>query len=199
MTRDPRVAGVVFTGSTETARLIERSLAARSGAIATFIAETGGINAMIVDSSALPEQVVLDAVASGFNSAGQRCSALRVLLLQEEIASRVMELLAGHMDELRVGNPAWLATDVGPVIDREALAMLEAHAARVTRGRRLAPPRRRERGSLARAGFSPLWQLRYRDLPRWSARFLGPSCTSSTIVRASLIRWSSSSTAWATA
>jgi RHH-type proline utilization regulon transcriptional repressor/proline dehydrogenase/delta 1-pyrroline-5-carboxylate dehydrogenase len=134
LTRDPRVAGVVFTGSTETARLIERSLAARSGAIATFIAETGGVNAMLVDSSALPEQVVLDAVASGFNSAGQRCSALRVLVLQEEIAARVMELLAGHMDELRVGNPAWLATDVGPVIDREALAMLEAHAARVTAG-----------------------------------------------------------------
>jgi len=135
LTRDARVAGVVFTGSTETARLIERALAARSGAIATFIAETGGINAMLVDSSALPEQVVLDAVVSGFNSAGQRCSALRVLVLQEEIASRVMELLAGHMDELRVGNPAWLATDVGPVIDREALAMLEAHAARVTQGR----------------------------------------------------------------
>jgi RHH-type proline utilization regulon transcriptional repressor/proline dehydrogenase/delta 1-pyrroline-5-carboxylate dehydrogenase len=135
LTRDPRVAGVVFTGSTDTARLIERSLAARPGAIATFIAETGGINAMLVDSSALAEQVVLDAVVSGFNSAGQRCSALRVLVLQEEIASRVMELLAGQMDELRVGNPAWLATDVGPVIDREALAMLEAHAARVTAGR----------------------------------------------------------------
>jgi RHH-type proline utilization regulon transcriptional repressor/proline dehydrogenase/delta 1-pyrroline-5-carboxylate dehydrogenase len=134
LTRDPRVAGVVFTGSTATARLIERSLAARPGAIATFIAETGGINAMLVDSSALPEQVVLDAVASGFNSAGQRCSALRVLLLQKEIAPRVMELLAGHMDELRLGNPAWLATDIGPVIDREALALLEAHAARVSAG-----------------------------------------------------------------
>jgi RHH-type proline utilization regulon transcriptional repressor/proline dehydrogenase/delta 1-pyrroline-5-carboxylate dehydrogenase len=134
LTRDPRVAGVVFTGSTQTARIIERSLAGRAGAIATFIAETGGINAMLVDSSALPEQVVLDAVASGFNSAGQRCSALRVLILQEEIAARVMELLAGYMDELNVGNPAWLATDVGPVIDREALAMLEAHAARVTAG-----------------------------------------------------------------
>jgi len=132
LTSDPRVAGVVFTGSTDTARLIERSLATRPGAIATFIAETGGINAMLVDSSALPEQVVLDAVASGFNSAGQRCSALRVLLLQQEVAPRVMELLAGHMDELRVGNPAWLATDIGPVIDREALATLEAHAARVT-------------------------------------------------------------------
>ncbi len=134
LTRDARVAGVAFTGSTETARLIERSLAARAGAIATFIAETGGINAMLVDSSALPEQVVLDAVASGFNSAGQRCSALRLLVLQEDVAPRIMELLAGYMDELTIGDPAWLATDVGPVIDREALAMLEAHAARVTGG-----------------------------------------------------------------
>ena len=101
LTADARVCGVVFTGSTHTARLIERKLAARSGAIATLIAETGGINVMIVDSSALPEQVVLDSVAPAFNSAGQRCSALRVLLLQEEIAPRVLELLAGQMDELR--------------------------------------------------------------------------------------------------
>jgi RHH-type proline utilization regulon transcriptional repressor/proline dehydrogenase/delta 1-pyrroline-5-carboxylate dehydrogenase len=134
LTRDPRIAGVAFTGSTDTARLIERSLAARSGGIATLIAETGGLNAMIVDSSALPEQVVLDAVASGFNSAGQRCSALRVLLVQQEIAPRVLELLAGYMDELRIGDPALLATDVGPVIDADALAMLQQHAERVTAG-----------------------------------------------------------------
>jgi RHH-type proline utilization regulon transcriptional repressor/proline dehydrogenase/delta 1-pyrroline-5-carboxylate dehydrogenase len=134
LTRDPRIAGVVFTGSGETARLIEQSLATRTGPIATFIAETGGINAMIVDSSALPEQVVLDAVSSGFNSAGQRCSALRLLLLQEDIAPRVLALLAGCMDELTVGDPALLATDIGPVIDREALASLEAHAAHVTAG-----------------------------------------------------------------
>jgi RHH-type proline utilization regulon transcriptional repressor/proline dehydrogenase/delta 1-pyrroline-5-carboxylate dehydrogenase len=134
LTSDPRLAGVVFTGSTDTARLIERSLAARSGGIATLIAETGGLNAMIVDSSALPEQVVLDAVASGFNSAGQRCSALRVLLLQQDIAPRVLDLLAGYMDELCIGDPALLSTDVGPVIDREALAMLEQHASRVTAG-----------------------------------------------------------------
>jgi RHH-type proline utilization regulon transcriptional repressor/proline dehydrogenase/delta 1-pyrroline-5-carboxylate dehydrogenase len=132
ITRDPRIAGVAFTGSTETARIIERTLASRPGPIATLIAETGGLNAMIADSSALPEQLVLDAVASGFNSAGQRCSALRILLLQEEIAPRVLELLAGYMDELRVGNPALLSTDVGPVIDRDALAMLEAHAAQIT-------------------------------------------------------------------
>jgi RHH-type transcriptional regulator, proline utilization regulon repressor / proline dehydrogenase / delta 1-pyrroline-5-carboxylate dehydrogenase len=134
LTRDPRIAGVAFTGSTDTARHIERSLAARDSSIATLIAETGGLNAMIVDSSALAEQVVLDAVASGFNSAGQRCSALRVLLLQQDIAPRVMELLAGYMDELRIGDPALLATDVGPVIDRDALKMLEDHAAQMTAG-----------------------------------------------------------------
>ena len=133
LTSDPRVAGVAFTGSNETARLIERALAQRPGPIATLIAETGGINAMIVDSSALAEQVVLDAVASGFNSAGQRCSALRALILQEDIAPRVLELLGGCMDELNVGDPALLATDLGPVIDDDALARLEQHAAQVTR------------------------------------------------------------------
>jgi RHH-type proline utilization regulon transcriptional repressor/proline dehydrogenase/delta 1-pyrroline-5-carboxylate dehydrogenase len=136
LTRDPRLAGIVFTGSTDTARLIERSLAARPGAVGTLIAETGGLNVMLADSSALAEQLVLDAVSSGFNSAGQRCSALRVLLLQEEIAPRVQALLAGCMDELRVGDPASLATDIGPVIDDDALAMLEKHAAQITRGAR---------------------------------------------------------------
>jgi RHH-type proline utilization regulon transcriptional repressor/proline dehydrogenase/delta 1-pyrroline-5-carboxylate dehydrogenase len=136
LTRDPRIAGVCFTGSTETARLIERSLAARPGAIATLIAETGGLNVMIADSSALAEQVVLDVVQSGFNSAGQRCSALRLLVVQEEIADRVETLLAGYMNDLRIGDPAQLATDIGPVIDRDALNMLEAHAAQVTRGAR---------------------------------------------------------------
>ena len=134
--RDARVAGVVFTGSIETARRIERILAAREGAIPTLIAETGGLNAMIVDSSALAEQVVQDVIQSGFNSAGQRCSALRVLLLQEEIADRVQGLLAGCMDELVVGDPAELATDIGPVIDQEALQMLHSHAATVLNGAR---------------------------------------------------------------
>jgi RHH-type proline utilization regulon transcriptional repressor/proline dehydrogenase/delta 1-pyrroline-5-carboxylate dehydrogenase len=136
LTRDPRLAGVVFTGSTDTARLIERSMAARPGAIGTLIAETGGLNVMLADSSALPEQLVLDAVQSGFNSAGQRCSALRVLLVQEEIAPRVLTLLAGCMDEMLLGDPARLATDVGPVIDDDALAVLERHAAAITRGAR---------------------------------------------------------------
>ena len=125
LTRDPRLAGVVFTGSTDTARLIERSMAARPGAIGTLIAETGGLNVMLADSSALAEQLVLDVVQSGFNSAGQRCSALRVLLVQEEIAPRVKTLLAGCMDDLVLGDPARLETDVGPVIDDDALAMLD--------------------------------------------------------------------------
>ncbi len=136
LTADPRVAGVAFTGSNETAGLIQRALAARPGAITTLIAETGGQNAMIVDSSALPEQVVTDALQSAFGSAGQRCSALRVLCLQEEIADRVETLLAGAMQQLTVGDPALLATDVGPVIDAVALARLEAHAARIVRGAR---------------------------------------------------------------
>jgi len=134
LTRDPRLAGVVFTGSTDTARLIERSMAARPGAIGTLVAETGGLNVMLADSSALAEQLVLDVVQSGFNSAGQRCSALRVLLVQEEIAPRVRTLLAGAMDDLVLGDPARLETDVGPVIDDDALAMLEKHAAQITRG-----------------------------------------------------------------
>ncbi len=134
---DPRTAGVAFTGSTATARAINRALAARDGPIIPFIAETGGLNAMLVDSSALPEQVVSDAIASAFNSAGQRCSALRILCLQEEIAPRVIEILAGATAELKLGDPARLDTDVGPVIDAEALAMLEAHAATMDREAKL--------------------------------------------------------------
>jgi len=130
---DPRTAGVCFTGSTATAQAINRALAARAGPLVPFIAETGGLNAMLVDSSALPEQVVGDVLASAFNSAGQRCSALRILCLQKEIAPRVIEILRGATAELRLGDPARLSTDVGPVIDAEALAMLEEHAARMDR------------------------------------------------------------------
>lgn len=130
---DPRVAGVAFTGSTETARAIHRSLAQRDGPIAVLIAETGGQNAMIVDSSALPEQVVSDVVQSGFNSAGQRCSALRALFVQEDIADRVSELLAGYMDELKIGDPRMLSTDVGPVIDEHSRQTLLAHVASMTK------------------------------------------------------------------
>jgi RHH-type proline utilization regulon transcriptional repressor/proline dehydrogenase/delta 1-pyrroline-5-carboxylate dehydrogenase len=128
---DARVAGVAFTGSTETARLINRTLADKEGPIAVMIAETGGQNAMFVDSSALPEQVVLDSVYSSFNSAGQRCSALRLLCLQEEIAPRVIELLIGQMEELGIGDPSHLEIDVGPAIDDDARDLLSAHVERM--------------------------------------------------------------------
>ena len=121
LTADPRIAGVAFTGSTATARKIARALLEDdSRPIVPLIAETGGINAMIVDSTALPEQVVADGVTSAFRSAGQRCSALRLLLLQEEIAGGVIEMLQGAMDLLVIGDPADPRTDVGPVIDQAA-------------------------------------------------------------------------------
>jgi RHH-type proline utilization regulon transcriptional repressor/proline dehydrogenase/delta 1-pyrroline-5-carboxylate dehydrogenase len=123
---DARVAGVAFTGGTDTARGIARALAERPGPIVPLIAETGGINAMVVDSSALPEQVVQDALTSAFGSAGQRCSALRLLCVQEEVADRVLAMLAGAAAELRVGDPLDPATDVGPVIDEAARDGLEA-------------------------------------------------------------------------
>ena len=134
---DPRIAGVAFTGSTETGRAINQSLAARPGPIAALIAETGGQNAMIVDSSALAEQVVADTLVSAFDSAGQRCSALRLLYVQDDIADRLLPMLAGAMAELRIGDPALLATDVGPVIDEPARQALERHAARMAREGRL--------------------------------------------------------------
>ena len=130
LTSHPALAGVAFTGSTETARLINQSLAAREGPIATLIAETGGQNAMIVDSSALPEQVVRDVLASAFQSAGQRCSALRVLYLQDDVADEMLEMIRGGFEALHVGDPGLLSTDVGPVIDPDAQAALERHVAR---------------------------------------------------------------------
>lgn len=131
---DARVKGVIFTGSTQVAQLINRTLAARAVAESVdipLIAETGGQNALIVDSSALPEQVVQDVMSSAFDSAGQRCSALRVLFLQEEIADKTIKMLKGAMQELRVGNPDRLATDIGPVIDAEAQGNLLAHINRM--------------------------------------------------------------------
>ncbi len=132
LTRDPRVDGVCFTGSTETARAINRALAGRqTGPIATLIAETGGQNAMIADSSSLPEQVVKDVLGSAFTSAGQRCSAARVLLVQDDIADKVIHMLAGAMAELSVGDPGLPSTDVGPVIDADAKCVLDEHAVRM--------------------------------------------------------------------
>ena len=128
---DPRVAGVAITGATKTARMINQTLANRTGPIVPLIAETGGQNAMIADSSAHPEQLVGDVIRSAFTGAGQRCSALRVLFLQEEIADRTVKMLRGAMAELRLGDPALLDTDVGPVIDNDARDVLAAHAERM--------------------------------------------------------------------
>lgn len=128
-----KLGGVAFTGSTQTAHIINRSLAARNGAILPLIAETGGMNAMIVDSSALPEQAVRDLVLSAFDSAGQRCSAARVLFVQEDAARRTIDMLCGATSELKIGDPLDYATDVGPVIDEEARDRLDAHKARMSR------------------------------------------------------------------
>ncbi|HSE13091.1 MAG TPA: bifunctional proline dehydrogenase/L-glutamate gamma-semialdehyde dehydrogenase PutA [Rudaea sp.] len=127
----PEVAGVCMTGSTETAWTINRTLAARDAQIAALIAETGGQNAFIADSSALPEQLVKDAISSAFDSAGQRCSAARVLFVQDDIADKVIAMLSGAMDELKVGDPGLLSTDVGPVIDEPSRKGLAEHAARM--------------------------------------------------------------------
>ena len=134
---DERIAGVAFTGSVAVAQRINRTLAARNGAIATLVAETGGQNAMVVDSSALPEQVVKDTIQSAFHSAGQRCSALRVLFLQEDIADKTIGMLKGAMNELVVGDPGLLSTDVGPVIDEAARSRLVAHAEQMKKSGRL--------------------------------------------------------------
>ena len=127
LTRDARINGVCFTGSTDTALLIRRAMAEHLDPSAPLIAETGGLNAMIVDSTALPEQAVRDIIASSFQSAGQRCSALRCLYLQEDVADHVLPMLYGAMDELALGNPWHLETDVGPVIDAEAQEGIRAH------------------------------------------------------------------------
>jgi RHH-type proline utilization regulon transcriptional repressor/proline dehydrogenase/delta 1-pyrroline-5-carboxylate dehydrogenase len=137
LTAHPDIAGVVFTGSTEVARSINRTLAAKDGAIVPLIAETGGINAMIADATALPEQVADDVVTSAFRSAGQRCSALRLLFVQEDVADRMIEMIAGAARELKIGDPGDVATHVGPVIDPEAKQRLDAHIARMTREARL--------------------------------------------------------------
>ncbi|HEX2510204.1 MAG TPA: bifunctional proline dehydrogenase/L-glutamate gamma-semialdehyde dehydrogenase PutA [Microvirga sp.] len=131
------VAGVVFTGSTEVARLINRTLAGKDGPIVPLIAETGGINAMIVDATALPEQVADDVVTSAFRSAGQRCSALRLLCVQEDVADRMIAMIVGAARELKVGDPRRIVTQVGPVIDRDAKERLDRHVARMKREARV--------------------------------------------------------------
>lgn len=130
---DARISGVAFTGSTDTAKIINRTLASRDGAIVPLIAETGGQNVMIVDSTALPEQVVDDVISSAFQSAGQRCSALRVLYLQEDVADRIIAMLQGAVSCLNMGDPMQLSTDVGPVIDDRARKLLQDHVADMNR------------------------------------------------------------------
>ncbi|WP_172329011.1 bifunctional proline dehydrogenase/L-glutamate gamma-semialdehyde dehydrogenase PutA [Mangrovicoccus sp. HB161399] len=137
LTSDRRIGGVIFTGSTETARLIQRAMSENLDPGAPLIAETGGMNAMIVDSTALPEQAVRDIVASAFRSAGQRCSALRCLYVQEDIAPHLIEMIKGAMDELAVGDPWKLSTDVGPVIDMEAQSGIRAHVEAARTGGRV--------------------------------------------------------------
>lgn len=127
ITSDPQICGVAFTGSTETAKVINRTLANRDAPVGTFIAETGGQNAMIVDSSALPEQVVRDVLASAFQSAGQRCSAQRMLYIQEDVYDVMLDMIRGAIEALNIGSPKNLSTDVGPVIDKKAQHSLEQH------------------------------------------------------------------------
>ena len=170
---EPGIAGVAFTGSTQTAWAINRALAAKDGPIVPLIAETGGQNAMLVDSSALPEQVVADVLESSFRSAGQRCSALRVLCLQDDIAPRVLEMLAGAMLELEVGDPGLLATDVGPVIDETAKQRLEQHAARMMREGRLIQ-RVPLRAELARGCFFAPQAFEIDALARLEGEVFGP-------------------------
>ena len=155
ITSDPRIAGVAFTGSTQTAQAINRSLAARDGPIATLIAETGGQNAMIVDSTALPEQVTRDVVASAFQSAGQRCSALRVLYIQDDVYDEMLKMIRGGFEALTIGNPENLATDVGPVIDPDAKSSLERHVARRKKGGLPVWRRRLHRGANAGCFVAP--------------------------------------------
>ena len=139
LTGDARIGGVIFTGSTEVARLINKALSKRDDS-PVLIAETGGQNAMIVDSTALPEQVCLDVLNSAFDSAGQRCSALRILCVQEDVADKMVNIIKGAMDELVVGKPTQLTTDIGPVIDAEAQQNLLAHINRM-KGRSKGLPR----------------------------------------------------------
>ena len=163
---DPRISGVAFTGSVETAQAINRSLAARDGPIVPLIAETGGVNAMIVDSSALPEQVVDDVVVSAFQSAGQRCSAQRILFVDEGCAARVMELLRGALAELKVGDPVEPDTDVGPVIDAAAHAALTRHIEKLRARAKLIGEAKLPQGLRGHFIAPVAFQLPLNELPR---------------------------------
>jgi len=163
LTAHPLLAGVVFTGSTDTARMINRTLAERDGPIIPFIAETGGQNAMIVDSSALPEQVTRDVISSAFQSTGQRCSALRVLFIQDEVADDMIRMIAGAMEALKIGDPRDLATDVGPVIDEGAKGLLDEHIEWLDKNARricrLKPPEQAKHGCFVAPAFYEIGSL----------------------------------------
>lgn len=173
---DPRTRGVMFTGSTEVARLIQGQLAERlspEGGVIPLIAETGGQNAMIVDSSALAEQVVADVLSSAFDSAGQRCSALRILCLQEDVADRMLEMLRGALKELSVGNPVQLSTDIGPVITAEARETIEAHIDRMRKAGR--PVEQLELDAETRHGtFVPPTLIEIEDIAELHREVFGP-------------------------
>ena len=170
LARDPRIDGVCFTGSTETARLINRAMAEHLAPDAPLIAETGGLNAMIVDSTALPEQAVRDIVASAFQSAGQRCSALRILYVQREVEERIIEMLFGAIDELRIDDPWDLATDVGPVIDDETRDRIESYCRHAERdGRAL-----KRLSSPGEGRFVPPTVLRVDGIESLAEEIFGP-------------------------
>jgi RHH-type transcriptional regulator, proline utilization regulon repressor / proline dehydrogenase / delta 1-pyrroline-5-carboxylate dehydrogenase len=189
LTASPTVQGVVFTGSTEVARLIQRTLAKRlgeplgeprdaRGKPVVLIAETGGQNAMIVDSSALLEQVIVDVLASAFDSAGQRCSALRVLCVQDDVADRLITMLEGAMRELQLGNPCELATDVGPVIDAEARRAIERHITMMrAKGHRVTQPQPLEKHhavNLTEGHFIPPTLIEINNLAELEREVFGP-------------------------
>ncbi|HZS69568.1 MAG TPA: L-glutamate gamma-semialdehyde dehydrogenase [Burkholderiales bacterium] len=186
---DPRIAGVAFTGSVDTAQRINAALAARDGPIVPLIAETGGVNAMLVDSSALPEQVVDDTVISAFQSAGQRCSAQRILFVDEGAAPRILQLLAGALAELKVGDPAEPDTDIGPIIDAPAQAALVRHVEKLRKSAKLigeAPAPTAKGTFIAPIAF----QLPLEQLPR--TEVFGPVLHVCTYRRAELqtvLRW----------
>jgi RHH-type proline utilization regulon transcriptional repressor/proline dehydrogenase/delta 1-pyrroline-5-carboxylate dehydrogenase len=173
LTAHPLLSGVVFTGSTETARMINRTLAGRDGPIIPFVAETGGQNAMIVDSSALPEQVTRDVISSAFQSAGQRCSALRVLFVQEDVADAMIKMISGAMEALNVGDPSDLATDVGPVIDETAKKVLDDHLKWLDKNAkkicRLKPPKEAANGFFVAPAFYEIQSLSQLDRENFGA------------------------------
>jgi RHH-type proline utilization regulon transcriptional repressor/proline dehydrogenase/delta 1-pyrroline-5-carboxylate dehydrogenase len=173
LTAHPLLAGVVFTGSTETAHQINRTLAERKGPIIPFVAETGGQNAMIVDSSALPEQVTRDVISSAFQSAGQRCSALRVLFVQEDVADGMIKMIAGAMEALKVGDPSDPATDVGPVIDEAAKKVLDEHLKWLDKNAkkicRLDPPKEAKNGCFVPPAFYEIKSLSQLDRENFGA------------------------------